>query len=79
VNIDQIEAAAGSKVYRKLSKELAEILGIKVPRASTRREEFQILKDILVKSKHDSQKMTRTLAEQIIRVGGHPRFPRYAE
>jgi hypothetical protein len=76
---EDVAKEAACKVYKKLCRELAEVAGVPAPRASTRTEEFQIVKDVLVRGKHDSQKMTKMLAEQIIRAGGHPRFPRDAE
>ena len=74
---DDIRVESASKVYRKVCNELAKVAGVPAPRASSRRQEFETIKDLLDKRGQDQQKAIKMWAEGMVKAGLHPRFPRF--
>jgi hypothetical protein len=74
---DRVAKAAASKVYRKVSNEVAEVAGVRPIHTSFPSQDFTIIKTALEKRLQDGQALVKMWAEQMIKAGLRPRFPRF--
>jgi hypothetical protein len=74
---DRAAKAAASKVYRKVSNELAKVAGIPATHTSFPSQDFATIKDVLDKRVKNTQTVLEMWAEHMTKVGLHPRFPRF--